>query len=83
MTLTVRLKPDVETRLQAIAASHGLSKSQWVRRVIEEALAQETQGRTSTPFELAEELGLVGCIKDGPEDLASNAKQYIKVKLGA
>ena len=83
MTLTVRLKPDLESQIEILANRQGLTKSQWVRRLIEQAVAVETAKRSQTPFELMEELGLIGCIENGPPDLATNAKQYLRDKLDA
>jgi hypothetical protein len=34
-------------------------------------------------YQLAQELGLIGCTQDGSEDLATNARQYIRKKLYA
>ena len=79
MSLTVRLKPEIESQLERIAEQQGLTKSAWVRQLIEDAVTEAQPQQT--PYELAQELGLIGCIEDGPPDLAVNAKQYIKDKI--
>jgi Predicted DNA-binding protein with an HTH domain len=83
VTLTVRLNPELENRIDAIAKQQGLTKSQWVRQLIEQKLKEELALHPMTPYQMAEELGLVGCIEGGPEDLAANAKKYITEKLRA
>lgn len=83
MTLSLRLKPDLEHRISVIAKQQGLTKSEWVRRLIEKTVNDELSARKRTPYELAEELGLIGCIEGGPGDLATNAKKYIKETLNA
>ena len=79
MSVTIRLEPEIESQLERIAEQQGLTKSAWVRQLIEEAVTEAQPQQT--PYELAQELGLIGCIEDGPADLAANAKQYIKDKI--
>ncbi len=83
MTLTVRLKPGLESQIDLVAERQGLSKSEWVRRLIEKQLEEELNQSQKTPYELAQELGLIGCIKEGPEDLAANVRKYLMEKLHA
>ena len=83
MTLSLRLKPDLERRISLIAEQQGLTKSEWVRRLIEKTVNDELSAHRKTAYELAEGLGLIGCIEDGSGDLATNAKKYIREKLHA
>lgn len=83
MTLSLRLKPDLERRISILAEQQGLTKSAWVRRLIEQTVSDELSAHRKTPFELAEGLGLIGCIEGGSEDLATNAKKYIREKIHA
>lgn len=80
--LTVRLKPELESHIQAVAKREGLSKSQWVRRLIEQGLKEKRDERPLTSYQLAQELGLVGCM-EGEPDLAANSKKYLMGKLRA
>jgi len=81
MSLTIRLQPETEQQLESIARQQGMTKSAWVRELIEVAVVEARIA--ATPYELAEELGLIGCIEDGSPDLASNAKQHLRDRLGA
>jgi predicted DNA-binding protein len=83
VTLTVRLKPELESQIDLVAKRQGLSKSEWVRRLIEKQLEEGLNQSQKTSYELAQELGLIGCIKEGPEDLAANARKYLMEKLRA
>lgn len=82
MMLTVRLRPELEGRIQTLAKREGLTKSQWVRRLIEEGLKEKRDEHPLTSYQLAQELGLVGCI-EGEPDLAANSKKYLMGKLRA
>lgn len=77
----IRLPPETEQQLEQIARQQGISKTAWVRRLVEAAVIEARIA--ATPYELAEKLGLIGCIEDGPPDLASNARQHIRDLLGA
>lgn len=83
MTLTVRLKPELESALELHCAERGVSKSLVVQQVLAEYLARP-QGRTgprakapatlvepSPAYRAFEALGLIGCVSDvGPADKA-------------
>ncbi len=84
MTLTVRLKPDLETALELHCAERGVSKSLVVQEVLAEYLAKPP-GRKATSraaaavaaaepdaaYRAFEALGLIGCVSGvGPADKA-------------
>lgn len=70
-TLTVKLPPDLNARLDGAARQRGQTKSELVREALE-ALLSSPSGRP--PANSARELAgdLVGCI-EGPRDLSTNA----------
>jgi hypothetical protein len=48
-----------------------------MRRLIENELKEGPAECPMTPYQMAQELDLVGCIQDGAEDLAANARKYL------
>ncbi|MCL4470358.1 MAG: hypothetical protein ACYC05_15595 [Sulfuricella sp.] len=76
--LSVRLDDEESAALQAICAQTGMTKTEVVKAGIM-TLAKQRVKRKSA-YELAEEMGLVGCF-DGPEDLAENAGKYARERI--
>lgn len=83
MTLTVRLKPDIETALELHCAERGVSKSLVVQEVLAEYLARppgrtsrrgagaEVHGQPSAAYRAFDALGLIGAVSGvGPADKA-------------
>ncbi len=83
MTLTVRLKPDIETALELHCAERGVSKSLVVQEVLAEYLARPPGRKTSraaaavapaepsAAYRAFEALGLIGAVSGvGPADKA-------------
>ena len=68
--LTVRIPAVLQTDLDALARTAGKTESEIVR----EALAEYCQRHGTPPscYELAQELGLIGCIQSGIGDLSTN-----------
>lgn len=77
---TLRLPADLEEKLKRAAKLAGESKSSFIRKLIEEKLAEESQKET-----LAWELGqsVFGKHGSGRGDLAKNRKAIFKDKLKA
>lgn len=72
-TLTVKMPQQLAAALDEISAREHLSKSELVRRAIENYLrAQNTGGSRASVLDRAGDL--VGCFKGGPKDLASNPR---------
>lgn len=68
--LSVRLDPQTEQALDRTAAAQGLTKSEFLRTLIDERLKEES--RRATPWQLGHErFGRVG---SGQGDLATNRK---------
>ena len=68
--LTVRISEDLQSEVDSIARQAGKSESQIVR----EALAEYCQrhGRNPSCYDLAHDLGLIGCVDSGQGDLSTN-----------
>ena len=80
MTLTVRLDPDVESRLEAVCKKRRTTKSAVVSSLVREFVAREPQ---ASAYEIAEKLGIIGCVAGGPADLSANAKKYVRRAIRA
>lgn len=78
MTLTVRLDPELEREFAATCKIKGATKSEVVTELIRSYLRAEAPGKS--PFELAEEMGLVGCMERAPA-AAREHSRYLKEKL--
>lgn len=81
MTLTVRLKPEIESALELHCAERGVTKSLVVQEVLAQYLAQpvqrkrgraaETAAEPSANYRAFEALGLIGAVHGvGPADKA-------------
>ena len=77
MTLTVRLDPDVEREFAAACRLHRTSKSAVVTELIRGYVSTKTP--TKSPYALAEEMGLVGCIESAPASAREHSR-YLKAK---
>jgi hypothetical protein len=75
-TLSVRLDDQTDGLLRAFCARTGLSKTEAVKAGIAALAAQP-----SSPADLAESLGLVGCCDSGAGDLGRNHSQRLREKL--
>jgi hypothetical protein len=80
MTLTVRLDPEIESRLEAVCRRRGTTKSAVVSRLVREYVAREP---VESAYEVAKRLGVIGCVSGGPRDLAANAKKYVRRAIRA
>lgn len=61
MTLTVRLDPDTEREFAATCRLRHTTKSAVVSELIRDYVNAKTPAKS--PYELAEEMGLVGCME--------------------
>ena len=68
--LTVRIPDTLHAELSAITRATGKSESE----VLREALADYCQKHGGAPscYELAQDLGLIGCVQSGVGDLSTN-----------
>jgi Arc/MetJ-type ribon-helix-helix transcriptional regulator len=81
MSITVRLPESLETELRRRFDRGALSS--FIRRAIEAQLAREPPAQS--PHELAVEMGLIGAIASGRDDLSerSTRKRLVKERINA
>ena len=72
--ITVRVPEVLETKLRGQARLKGRPESELVREALEVYLGQESDARPA--YELAEEAGLIGCVRKAPKDLSTNPKHF-------
>ncbi len=78
MTLTVRLDPDLEKEFAAACRLKRTSKSAAIAEMIRAYVRAQSHAKTA--FELAEEMGLVGCLSREPA-AGRDHSRYLKSKL--
>jgi hypothetical protein len=69
--LVVRLDARLHQQLRLIARRRGTTKSALVRSVLEDFCRQVTE---PSVFDLAQQAGIIGLIKDAPADLSTNPR---------
>lgn len=74
MNLTIRLDQALERQFEAICKRQRKTKSEVVRALVRDYVAHHPQ---RSAYEVAVELGIIGCVKGGPRNLAQDAKQYV------
>ena len=80
MTLTVRLEPELERKLEAACERRRVTKSTVVTGLIQEFVAREPEANS---YQVAVRLGVVGSDTTGPVDTAANAKKSLRRVLRA
>ena len=70
-TLTVKLPPPLEARLNALVRRRGQRKSVLVREAIERLVEERDEPAKGSVLDLVKDLQGIG---DGPRDLSSNPK---------
>ena len=75
MTLTVRLDPELERRLESVCERRRTTKSAVVTNLVREFVAREPE---ASSYEIAVKLGLIGSVAGGPTDISKNAKKYVR-----
>lgn len=78
MTLTVRLDPELEREFAAACKMKRASKSAVVTELIRSYVQSKTPAKS--PFELAEAMGLVGCVDSAPATGREHSR-YLRDKL--
>jgi hypothetical protein len=77
-TLQIELSPDLDARLQAVAADQGTSKADVAKKLIETGLTQgQIKTETNVPISTGSILDLVRDLVgkfEGPGDLSTNPK---------
>lgn len=80
MTLTVRLKPELEARLTQLCAERRVTKSEIVEGLIREYVAREPQ---ASSYEVAAKLGIAGIGRGPRRPLGRNAKRLVRAIVDA
>jgi hypothetical protein len=72
--ITVRVSKKLESLLRDRSRAKGQTPSDLVRVALETYLARG--GKTHSAYELAEEAGLIGCVRRAPKDVSTNRDQF-------
>lgn len=80
MTLTVRLDPVLEREFSAACRLKRTTKSAAVTEMIRAYVQEKAPAKNA--FELAEEMGLVGCVASAPA-AGRDHSRYLKTRLRA
>ena len=80
MTLTVRLESELERKFESVCERQRRTKSDVISALVREFVARYPQ---KSAYEVAEAMGIIGCVKGGPRDLAQNAKKYVTKAIRA
>ena len=80
MTLTVRLEPELERKLEAACKRRRVSKSTVVTGLIQEFVMREPE---ASSYQVAVRLGVVGSDITPSADTAANAKKVLRRVLRA
>jgi metal-responsive CopG/Arc/MetJ family transcriptional regulator len=78
MTLTVRLDAELEREFAAACRIKRTTRSAVVTELIRAYVQAKTPAKS--PFDLAEEMGLIGCMEHAPATAREHSR-YIKEKL--
>jgi Arc/MetJ-type ribon-helix-helix transcriptional regulator len=79
MTISLRLDEQLQRELERAARAAGVSKSEVIRRSLQEFLSRRSNQRT--PWELGQHL--FGCYGSGRGDLSTNRKRLVREKVHA
>jgi predicted DNA-binding protein len=79
MTISLRLDDRLTRRLAALAKARGISKSELIRKCLDEYLVAQEQEPTA--WELGRDL--FGCFKSGQGDLSVRAKEVARERIHA
>jgi len=72
--ITVRVPKRLESLLRDRSRAKGQTPSDLVRVALETYLGRG--GTTHSAYELAEEAGLIGCVRRAPKDLSTNRHHF-------
>ena len=72
--ITVRIPETLTARLRSRSKAKGSTESDLVREALEKYLAAPTGNRTA--YELAEDAGIIGSVKNAPKDLSTNRRHF-------
>ena len=73
-TLTLKIPELMAAELAAKAKRLSTSKSEVARTALDKYLHESPDGGGQSAYDVAMALGVIGCVKNGPADLATNKK---------
>ena len=72
--ISVRIGPDLRRKLERAASLKGRRPSDLVRHALDEYF--KAQGQELSCYDLARKAGVIGSVRKGPSDLATNRKHF-------
>jgi predicted DNA-binding protein len=72
--ITVRIPETLTSRLRSRSRANGSTESDLVREALESYLGCEPASRTA--YELAEEAGIIGSVRNAARDLSTNRRHF-------
>jgi len=72
--ITIRIPENLGQRLRNRSRIRGQTESDLVREALERYLGKSTKERSA--YELAQEAGLIGSVKQAPRDLSTNRRYF-------
>jgi predicted DNA-binding protein len=72
--ITVRVPAGLTTRLRSRSRARGTTESEVIREALENYLGAESSHRTA--YELAEEAGILGSVRNAPRDLSTSRRHF-------
>lgn len=72
--ITIRLPQALGQRIRKRSQMKGLTESELVREALENYFGHSDEGRSA--HEMAQEAGLIGCVRGAPKDLSTNARYF-------
>jgi predicted DNA-binding protein len=72
--ITIRVPTPLGERLRHRSRLKGQTESELIRAALETYLGQSKEERLA--YELAEEAGVIGCIRRAPKDLSTNRRHF-------
>lgn len=72
--ISIRIPASLGERLRTRSLLNGQSESQVVREALETLLAGASEEQSA--YDMAEEAGLIGCLRRAPKDLSTNRRRF-------
>jgi|ERR1700675_4176407 len=72
--ITIRVPETLEASLRQRSRVNGQTPSDLVRLALKSYLSK--QGSVGSAYEIAEEAGLIGCVRRAPKDLSTNRRHF-------
>lgn len=70
--LSVRIPPELQNSLESLSEATGKSEAEVVREALQEYCLKHA--KLPTAYDVAEEAGVIGCVRGGPKDRSTNPR---------